>query len=231
MTADGQNEGSNLRNLGYNNGFIVVNPEKPNRIWTPSRDHPFVWQAYSEVVSVYNVNRNRTHFTGFSMGGLMAWDAGCKMSAEICSVAPLAASGYDWWALLDGDCWATNRNAIGLPARVPDVLYGAGRLDKLATWPNAQQRRDDVLDLYNTTYARGVVLQQNNAHIWTRWTVGSGASEIAFEFIEHEYSTFRSTGHCFPGGADGYVFTCQNDPNPAFTWGEVVIDFFINHPC
>jgi len=228
MTADGQNEGSNLRNLGYTNGFIVVNPEKPNRIWVTPRDHPAVFNAYAQVVSVYNVNRNRTHFTGFSMGGLMTWDAGCKMADTICSIAPLAASGYDWWAILDGDCWSTGRDAIGLPARVPDVLYGAGRLDKLATWPNAQDRRDDVLELYNTTYARGTVLSEDNLHIWTEWNVNPN---IVFQFIEHEYSAYRSTGHCFPGGDDRSPFTCKNDPNPAFAWGEAVIDFFINHPC
>jgi len=42
MTADGQNLGSNMRQLGYDAGYIVVNPEKPSRLWIPATDHDAV---------------------------------------------------------------------------------------------------------------------------------------------------------------------------------------------
>lgn len=232
MTADGQNQGSNMRELGYNAGYIVVNPEKPTRLWIPATDHDQVFEFYDTVVRTYNVNQSLTHFTGFSMGGLMTWDAACRHAHAICSAAPLAASGYDWWALLGEDCWSNGaRNDIGLPPRVPDIFYVAGTLDKLATWGNAQDRRDDVLAVYNTTYGDGTVVSEDNEHLWTRWEVGTLQDPIAFEFVQHDYSAYRSTGHCFPQVTPvDYAFTCKND-RAAWNVGEIVLDFFLNHPC
>jgi poly(3-hydroxybutyrate) depolymerase len=233
MTADGQNLGTNMRELGYNRGYIVVNPEKPSRIWAPDTDHDDVMSFYASVISSYAVNRSKTHFTGFSMGGLMTWDVSCRYADLICSAAPLAASGYDWWALLDEDCWSNGaRNDIGLPSpRVPDIFYVAGTKDKLATFGNAQQRRDDVLEVYNTTERAGVVVSSDDEHLRTRWLVDIDRPDLVFEFIQHDYFAYRSTGHCFPqiDPVESF-FTCK-ESNAAWNVGELVIDFFVNNPC
>jgi len=233
MDGDGQARGSNLRTLGYERGYVVVNPEKPNRSWNPSSDHPKVFDFYQQVISTYDINRNRTHFTGFSQGGLQTWDAGCNIGNFVCSIAPLASSVLDSWGLpASEDCWSTSPQSPGLPPRIPDILYTSGHKDRLAPFENAEERRDDILQLYGRTYQQGVVISQDNSHIRTRWT-RAGGNEV-FEFLEHNWFAYGIVGHCFPtkqdeNSGDG-PFVCGSTI-AEYNWGELVLDFFDAHPC
>jgi len=233
MTGDGQAQGSNIRVLGYNRGYVVVNPEKPNRSWSPSNDHPSVFEFYQQVIDVYDIDRNRTHYTGFSQGGLQTWDAGCLISMHVCSVAPLAASVLDSWGLPPSqDCWSTSPQSPGLPPRIPDILYCSGHRDRLAPFENAEERRDDVLQLYGRTYQQGQVISQDADHLYTEWT-RQGGNEV-FRFFEHDYFTYGIVGHCFPTAQDANSgsgpFVCDGVV-AAYNWGELVLDFFDSHPC
>jgi len=234
MTGDGQATATNLRTLGYNRGYIVVNPEKPTRNWIPSQDHELIFDFFDQMVDVYDVNQSRTHFTGFSQGGLSTWGMACERSLAVCSVAPLAASALDSWGFpASEDCWQTAPTSPGLPPRIPDILYVSGYRDRLAPFDNAEDRRDDVLQLYGLNYNQGTVISQDSNHLWTRWTRPQGG-EI-FEFMEHDFNAYGGVvGHCVPyagnaNSGDG-PFVCRNNPSP-FNWGDIVLDFFDANPC
>jgi hypothetical protein len=52
---------------------------------------------------------------------------------------------------------------------------------------------------------------------------------MVFDFLEHQYSNSLLAGHCIPGGDDG-GFTACTDGGSSLKWGEVVLQWFLDHP-
>ncbi|MBN1654717.1 MAG: hypothetical protein JXA30_13180 [Deltaproteobacteria bacterium] len=205
-----QEENTNLARLGREKSYIVVQPSAPNASWNGAAHYPVVIDFMNLAIKVWNVEKRRVHFTGFSQGGRMTWTMRCTQSEIIASAAPIAMTSVD--------C------EPGLPVREMPVLYTQGQSDEFAgdgrpvanAYISAHLMREDQ------------VLSSDAQHTWTRYVNDDG---LLFEFIDHTYSTspIFGAGHCFPGSfSDSSPYGC--DQSAPFHFGEVVMEFFIAHP-
>jgi polyhydroxybutyrate depolymerase len=224
MSAQMQDANTNLRALGSERGYIVVQPnatpDPPSASWEPEVDDDKVFDFMMRVVDVFGVDENRIHFTGFSQGGWMSWRFACAHADVLASVAPAAACG-------DPECDFEAQ----VPARPLPILYMHGTDDALVAYTCAEPRRDAVVAAWGL--GAETVVAEGAGYRWTRHE-----GEATLEFISHDYVVDDNTvlgGHCFPGstdpgGAPGQLFPFGCSGASGFTWGEAVIDFFEAHP-
>jgi polyhydroxybutyrate depolymerase len=231
MSGAMQDANTNLRALGSERGYIVIqpnaNPAPPASSWTPVIDDSALMAFMQRVADAFHVDPDRLHFTGFSQGGFMSWRVVCAYADVLASVAPAAACGSD---LTIANCQFTQDEQPSVPV---DILYMHGTDDVLVPYPCAPVRRDEVVAAYGLGPEE--VLVDGNGYLWTRHT---GADGTVLEFITHEYNaanTFVLGGHCYPGSDDPgdatgqlFSFACV-DPTDLH-WGTAVIDFFDAHP-
>ncbi len=230
MSAAMQDANTNLRELGRQRGYIVIqpnaNPDPPAASWNPNADDAELIAFLQRVAAAFHVDPDRLHFTGFSQGGFMSWRMVCAHADILASVAPGAACGND----LTPDCQFTEDEQ---PSEPVDILYLHGVDDVLVPYGCAPVRRDAVVAAYGLGPEE--VLVAGDGYTWTRHT---GADGTVFEFITHEYNaanTLLLGGHCFPGsddpgGAPGQLFSFACVDETDLHWGTSVIDFFDAHP-
>jgi polyhydroxybutyrate depolymerase len=239
MNADQLDENTHLRALGERHGFLVVQPTAPGGLipeWTPKQD-PEIHAFVDRMVAAFHVNERRIHVTGYSQGGSMTWRFICESQPRYASFAPSNGGpncdnfpdpGYT--CLTDGQ---------GIPDRQAPVLYQHGRFDVRAPFACAERNRDELVRGWNLSLAG--ILAEDERHSRTRY---AGESGVVFEFVEHGYraqgdllTATQVDGHCVPGGTQlspwpetfcPVYLSC--DGEPAYRWGEEVIDFFIRHP-
>lgn len=231
MSGDMQDANTDLRELGRQRGYIVVqpnaNPAPPASSWNPGPDDVAVMEFMQRVAAAFHVDPDRLHFTGFSQGGFMSWRMVCAYADVLASVAPAAACGND---LPIADCQFT---ADEQPSEPVDILYMHGVSDVLVSYDCAPVRRDAVVAAYGLGPEE--VLVAGDGYTWTRHT---GPDGTVLEFITHEYdaaNTLVLGGHCFPGsddpgGAPGQLFSFACVDETDLHWGTAVVDFFDAHP-
>jgi polyhydroxybutyrate depolymerase len=231
MSGAMQDANTNLRALGSERGYIVIqpnaNPAPPAASWTPVIDDSAVMAFMQRVADAFHVDPDRLHFTGFSQGGFMSWRVVCAYSDVLASVAPAAACGTD---IPIANCQFTQDEQPSVPV---DILYMHGTDDVLVPYVCAPLRRDSVVEAYGLGPEE--VLVDGDGYLWTRHT---GPDGTVLEFITHEYNaanTLLLGGHCYPGSDDPgdatgqlFSFACV-DPTDLH-WGTAVIDFFDAHP-
>jgi poly(3-hydroxybutyrate) depolymerase len=231
MSGDMQDANTNLRELGRQRGYIVVqpnaNPAPPAASWTPNVDDVALVDFLQRVAAAFHVDPDRLHFTGFSQGGFMSWRVVCAYADLLASVAPAAACGNDQPI---ADCQFTPDERPRVPV---DILYMHGTADVLVPYGCAPARRDAVVEAYGLGPEE--VLVQGAGYTWTRHT---GPDGTVLEFITHDYraaNTLVLGGHCYPGSDDpgdatGQLFSYACVDATALHWGTAVIDFFDAHP-
>lgn len=231
MSGDMQNANTNLRELGRQRGYIVVqpnaNPAPPTSSWVPNVDDSAVMAFMQRVAAAFHIDPDRLHFTGFSQGGFMSWRVVCAYADILASVAPGAACGTDFPI---ADCQFTPDEQ---PSEPVDILYMHGTDDVLVPYGCALPRRDAVIDAYGLGPEE--LLVAGDGYTWTRHT---GPDGTVLELITHEHNaanTFVLGGHCFPGGDDpgdapGQLFSFECVEETDLHWGTAVIDFFDAHP-
>ncbi|MBL4685007.1 MAG: hypothetical protein JKY37_10485 [Nannocystaceae bacterium] len=219
---------TNMRALGLERGYIVVqpnaNPQVPDSAWSAGDDAAVI-DFTERMIAAFHVDSARVHVTGFSQGGFMTWRLACN-SELFASVAPASACGGE---LDNADC---NFQDGSGPSRVVPILYTHGTADARITFACAAPRRDAVVGHYGLDGPQPVA--DGNGHEWTRYT---GADGMVLEFIQFDYraSAEALDGHCIVGGQDpgtepGQILPINCVDEPAFVWGEAVIDFFEAHP-
>lgn len=74
--------------------FLVVYPQGEGNSWDVSgtKDTDFILAIIESMVSRYGIDRNRVFVTGFSMGGMMSYNAANKIADKIAAIGPV--SGY-----------------------------------------------------------------------------------------------------------------------------------------
>lgn len=233
MSAEMENNNTSMREIGEGNGYVVVQPSAPYRIWNEEHD-PMVVSFAEAVVEALAVDRDRVHLMGFSDGGMMTWQILCSGTDLFASVAPAAAAlGDDCevaFGLVDqGGCLPTDEDAVIAPS--VDVFYMAATEDALVDYSCSENQRDATvagLDLgAPETVAAGA------SYDWVRYQNG----DRTFEMLSHGYTTDNPVlgGHCYPGSTDeggetGQLFSFACNAPTEFHWGEVAMEFFKAHP-
>jgi pimeloyl-ACP methyl ester carboxylesterase len=223
MNAQMEDDNTNMRALGAQHGYVVVQPNARGAptftSWSADSDDPILAAFIPDAVAALGVNPKRVHFTGFSDGGEASFRFLCKHADLFASVAPAAGEGCSF---KDGD----------RPSREIPILYMHGTQDGLVDFQsNAIPQRDAIVAGWNM--GPGVQADQGAGFVRTRFTSPNGT---VFEFLQHDYEadSFLLRGHCYPGSQDkgdqpGQLFPLNCVPPNAFTWGEEVVKFFMAH--
>jgi len=74
--------------------FVVVYPAGENNSWDigGTKDTDFISAIIESMVTRYGIDRNRVYVSGFSMGGMMSYNAANKIANKIAAIGPV--SGY-----------------------------------------------------------------------------------------------------------------------------------------
>jgi hypothetical protein len=224
MSGKMEDNNTNLRALGAKHGYVVVqpnaNPAPPSSSWNPGPDDDAVFAFLQLAIATLRIDDKRVHMTGFSQGGMMSSRFLCKHAGTFASIAPAAGTGCSFTG--------TDTPSVEVP-----VLYMHGTTDALVSFAAGTAQRDALIAAWKMTGETIVASDGKYKH--TRWTNAAGTT---FEFIQHGYqaSSFVLRGHCYPGSKDlaggepGQLFGFACTDAAAFTWGDVVMKFFLDHP-
>jgi poly(3-hydroxybutyrate) depolymerase len=219
MNAAEEDAGTNMRALGQQYGYVVVQPTAPLAWgWIQSTDVPAVFAFVNDVATALVTDPKRAHVMGFSQGGGMTWRMVCDHADFWASAAPLSAlPGCDW-------------TASSHPSRELPIVHVHGYYDALLNYYAYGTAQRDALLAYWKNDA-GTVFESDTGYEATRYLSPSGTP---YEFWRHDYMALNTTylGHCFPGGSDvGYALTqfgCADQGT--FLVGERAMQFFLDHP-
>jgi polyhydroxybutyrate depolymerase len=244
MSADMEDKNSNMRALGAQYGYIVIQPNAlPNpvllgeRVFVAGDDDQRVMDILTNVIQAFHADQKRIHIMGFSEGGFMSWRWLCGHSDILASAAP-AAAGWDCTVLKITPEIGCQFSGSDVPARNIPILYMQGHKDQLMN-PECvfQWLSSNVYPFLKLDAGTGIAGDANFDR--TRFLDPNG---VPFELITHQYSTDAQFfgvavgGHCYPGSTDLTItlpgqlmgFGCKDQC--AFTWGEEAIKFFVAHP-
>lgn len=231
MSGRMEDANTNLRALGRQRGYIVIqpnaNPAPPFSSWSTADDATIL--AFVErVIEIWDVDTNRVHLTGFSQGGFMTWRILCRDTGLFASVAP-AAAAENASTLAPEGCLLSEAGALDPGV---DILYMAGSDDVFIDIEVARAQRDDAIATLGA--GAGQEVAGDDAFSRTRYQNAEGT---VLEYIEHDYTTSNVFlgGHCYPGSTDpgaepGQLFSFACEGPSAFHWGQAAIEFFVAHP-
>lgn len=242
MNAEQENNNTNMRALGAQHGYIVVQPTAPPDLvpvnnWglgppttDRSDDAVFDWLQQALSVDEWKIDHGRIHCMGFSEGGHMTWRMLVKHPDIFASVVVIEAVETD-----------EKFFPIDLP-QIP-VLAQGGKHDvpepyksHLVTWQNLRKRWG---------CDKGTVIAGDGHFKRTRYLTDHG---VPFETLEHDYTAeYVLLGHCFPGSNDTQLindhelplvgpFGCPSAParklghHAGFFIGDEAMSWFLAHP-
>jgi poly(3-hydroxybutyrate) depolymerase len=226
MTADQENDNTNMRELGRQFGYVVLQPNAPQEV-EPGLDAP-VHSMMRLLIEAFQIDEKRIHMTGFSRGGYMAWRFVCDHAEILASAAPMCAA-------IGGNPEEPPGcpfSATAKPAVEISLMHLQGTKDPFISNIGAEAQRDAVVAAWQMGPGRQVAGDATYRRIRYENTNG-----IAFDFVQHDYSSDEPDvlGHCFPTGTSpvptdpiSAAFGCTK-PN-SFHWGSEVMQFFIAHP-
>lgn len=223
-----------LRDLGAQRGYIVVAPTgpayggaQPGSTWRDTNDATLI-DLVTQVASVFRVDANKIHVTGFSRGGFVTWRLLCDHAELFASAAPAGAGNGASFG--EDTCFEQSR----APSRKLPILFLMGRTDVSVGYAAMTTIRDAAIADYAASGPAVLVTDPGYTH--NRW---SGPNGELIETFDHAYETVTpgpwssARGHCIPGStmdpqAPQYAIPCKL-PN-SFVWGEEIMDFFVAHP-
>ncbi len=229
MSAQQQDNNTNMRALGGQHGFIVVQPTTDLFSWSAGHDARIMTGLF-DVIDAFDADESRVHVTGFSAGGGATWVILCNYPEVFASAAPAAATGQYFGSA--PVCFGSSP-----PSPEMDILYINGELDPFEPMMYVDQLVAKIIADWSMGPAMAVEgdgSYERLQHI--------NANGTKFELLTHTYETDQSVigislaGHCYPGSSDhapslpgqlaGYGCKGQN----GFHYGERVIEFFIDNP-
>jgi pimeloyl-ACP methyl ester carboxylesterase len=225
MTAEIMRENTQLHELAPSRGYLVVHPSASTgpAAWNLQTDPPILADFMTRMIAAFHVDERRVHMTGFSMGAAMTFWFLCNHREPLASVGPITGASAD----------QVNVASTGQPCipsidetwqpRVP-ILFMSGRLDNALTISAAQARTEGIVSRLGLT--GGDMIDGDDTYTRRRW---QGEGGMVFDFLEHSYSNAIIAGHCIPGGPPGNYIACTAGGD-SLHWGEVVLQWFIDHP-
>lgn len=218
-------DNTKLHELAPKKGFIVLHPsatpENTSGFWTDDK-YPIVATFVKDMITAYEVDEDRVHFTGFSQGGAMTWWFLCNQTELLASAAPVAAAFQDF------NCFDSSWQP-----RVP-ILYMNGISDTASRIEASRSMVEAMTSGLGLT--GGDEIAGDGHYTRKRW---QGSDGMLFDSIEHDYGGQAVlAGHCIPGGSDlagsannfGLNATTCTTGEIALHWGETVLQWFIDHP-
>jgi poly(3-hydroxybutyrate) depolymerase len=221
MSGDIMRQDTHLHELAPSKGYITVHPSASGGSWDFEADPPAMSDFMTRMIKAFHVDERRVHVTGFSMGsGVTFWFL-CNHPDVLASTAPVTGSSADQVTVMGMPC-IESIDADWKP-RVP-ILFMSGAMDTALTIENARARSDGIV--MRLGLSGGDEVDGDATYTRKRWT---GTDGMVFDFLEHQYSNSLLAGHCIPGGDDG-GFTACTDGGSSLKWGEVVLQWFLDHP-
>jgi len=255
MDGDRQDANTNMRALGEENGYIVVQPNAPGDNWNPGVHWvpPFNQESPGDrainnvvqelaAVTAWKVDRNRIHLTGFSEGG---WVTG----RMLCTYQHF----YKSFVMLAGASNADPLECVQKGGPQPPLLVNQGLNDESshwAAWTSSMQKIKGKWSLGegkviagNATCSPGMDEGQVGCYTRTRYESPAG---VPLEVLSYSYvADYFLKGHCFPGSTDskkiigmpftGTGFGCPGTKErkqgfkAAYNIGEEAMKWFMAH--
>ena len=233
MSAQQQDNNTNLRALGAQYGYIVVQPTTDGFSWSAGHETRIMTGLF-DVLDAFDADLDRVHVTGFSAGGGATWVILCTWPEVFASAAPAAATGqYLGSAPV---CFGSNP-----PSPELDLLYINGETDPFETMDYVDQLVGKII--LDWTLGAPMTIDGDGTFQRLRHENANGT---VFDLLTHTYETDEMValgpiaqglvGHCYPGSMDhsptepgqlaGYGCKGAN----SFHYGETVIEFFMEHP-
>jgi hypothetical protein len=224
MTGEDMRTNNELHLLAPPQGFLTVHPTSPTRSWAWATDPPKLVDFMDRMIKAFHVDKKRIHMTGFSMGSAMTFWFLCNHREALASVAPVTGMSADQVTVAGTDKNCIQSIGADWQPRVP-ILFMCGNRDNALTPPKAQARVDGIVNRLGL--AGGDAIDSGSGYTRKRWV---GKDGMVFDFLQHDYSAAaRLAGHCIPGGSKTSGFACTIG-NPAFHFGKVALQWFIEHP-
>ena len=211
MTSADTDAHTNMQALGMAAGYVVVQPNNP----AGAAAATLVRRVLDALIAALALDPTRVHVGGASLGGFMTWHFVCDHSDLIASAAPHASGTGN----LPGESCDFDEGRS--PSEQVDILMMHGRNDPTVPFSRGIEQRDLVLEAWDMD--RSEVVVNGPEHLWTRWTNEQGT---VVEFVEFDWESAATFGHCYPG-ADGRG-GCGAD-NPVH-YGEAALAFYLAHP-
>lgn len=220
MDASQEEAATGMRGRGNDHGYVVVQPTAPGvpHSWDQATHAPLLFSFVSDMATAMAIDPHRRHMMGFSQGGGMTWRMVCSHADFFASAAPL------------GGITGCEFSGPNVPSREVPMVMTHGHLDNVVSFTGiAIPQRDAALAYWGD--GAGTVFDSDPAHTATRYETAAGT---IFEFYEHDYTAGSAIlgGHCSPGGSDvgasPFQFGCQQPGT--FVYGEVAMQFFLDHP-
>ena len=207
-------------------GFVYVNPSATDQntggTWNLTNDPPKIAAFFQRTMSVFHINPKRAHVTGFSQGGATTFYFLQHHNDILASAAPVAGA-------LSQPTWADS----AWQPRVPMLIMN-GITDQASLIENHRMLVDTLVTGLGLHDVEDVAWDAH--YSWKRWSDDTG---FAVEAIEHDYGGQPVLGgHCIPGGIDdqdgpnnfGLNATTCTTGDIQLNWGEIVLQWFIDHP-
>lgn len=210
LTGDETDEYTNLRALGNDAGYAVVQPNSGSGQEAAAGDRVFV----DALIAALDIDLSRVHVGGASLGGFQTWHFVCDHADLIASAAPHAAGAGN----TDRSCDFDERRS---PSQQVDIFMLHGRNDSTVRFELGIAQLEKAVDLWEMTTSE--VLVDAADHTWTRWTNDEGT---VLEFVEFDWTAPSGNGHCYPGGVGSGG--CGADT--PIHYGEAALAFYIDHP-
>ena len=133
--------------------FIVVSPQCPKNKWWPEQTEDLI-AFLDDVISRYDVDKDRVYLTGLSMGGFGTWSLAGTYPDRFAAIAPVCGGGVTFLAcrLKDVPIWAFHgaKDPVVPVAESVDMVkavHDCGGNAKLTIYPEAEH------DSWTQTYS------------------------------------------------------------------------------
>ena len=230
-------DNTKLHELAPKQGYLVVHPsatpESTGGTWNFETDAPKLADFMTRMIAAFHVDQKRVHVTGFSMGSGMTFWFLCNHRDVLASTAPISGASADMIVDLESGTKCLDTIGEGWTPRVP-ILFMNGIKDQALAIDLARERVNGLVD--RLALSGGEQIAGDGHYSRKRWT---GEGGMVLDFIEHDYGgQALLDGHCIPGGTDlaggpnnfgANATTCSTGENQLH-WGEVALQWFIDHP-
>jgi poly(3-hydroxybutyrate) depolymerase len=230
-----QDNNTNMRELGRQHGYLVVQPNAPGEVPSFSMaEIPKIYDFVQRVIAAFHLDQERIHIMGFSEGGFLSWWFVCNHSELFASASPGGAGAYvEELDVCHDENSGCQFEGDQYPEHQLDLLILHGTQDVFDDVLCARAQRDAIAAAWEMGTPEEIAGDEN--YTWTRYQNAQGT---VLEYLEHEYTDLAGPlwGHCYPGSTDfeltveGQIIPYACEEGCAFHWGEVAMDFFRAHP-